>query len=214
MAARRISRHQTGIGPLDRELNGGFTAGSVVFVRSPPHVPSEKIIQSILVENTPSTHATLLRPQQAIRQEYAETVPVDEESPQVTEIGQASRFSEVSAALERTPSTNVIAFEPINELEASDRGQYREFLRTTTQVARAEQSTVVLFGYKQESISEARQKTIGLADVVCSVDEQVSGQQVEYYLYVSKNRLGPQPEERLKFTLADDLSIDTSRDIA
>jgi len=214
MAGRRISRHQTGIGPLDRKLNGGFTAGSVVFIQSPPHVPAEKIIQSILVENTPSRHATLLRPQQAIRQEYAEMVPVDEESPQVSEIDQANQFAEVSAALERTPSTDVIAFEPINELEAGDMGQYREFLRTTTQVARAEQSTVVLFGYTGASVSETRRKTIGLADVVCLVDEQVSGQQVEYYLYVSKNRLGPQPAERMKFTLADDLSIDTSRDIA
>jgi KaiC/GvpD/RAD55 family RecA-like ATPase len=214
MAGRQISRHQTGIGPLDRELDGGFTAGSVVFIRAPPHVPAEKIIQSILVENTPSTHATLLRPQQAIRQEYAEMVPADGEPPQVSEIGQASRFSEVSSTLERSSSMNVVAFEPISELEESDRGQFREFLRTATQVARAEQSTIVLFGYTEDSPTEARKKTLGLADVVCSIDEQISGQQAEYYLHVSKNRLGPQPTGRMKFTLADDLAIDTSRDIA
>lgn len=204
----------TDLTALDKALGGGLTAGSIVVVRAPPHIQSEQLVQATLTANSPSVHAVTLRPAQTLRQEYRADPNPSGSAPQVESVDSSSIFSDGSAVLEGADEHNILAFDPVNELEDAGLDQYRDFLRTASQVARAEDTVIILHAFQQDSQTAARKRTLALADTVLTIDEEISGQQVGYFLYVSRNRLGDRPDDRLKFKIKDQITVDTSRDIA
>lgn len=207
-----LPHYPTQLRALDRELNGGIPAGSVVMLRAPPEVATEKLLTAVLRANTPSIHASILRPAQPVRQEYQAENP--ETSPQVVNIDTSGVFSESSDLLRQAEHTQMVAYDPIDELEQRGADQYYDFLRTASQVARAEQTVIMLHGHTRPSQTPARARTLAAVDTVFTISQEFSGQQVDYYLSVSRNRLGKRPDERLKLNIGDDVALDTSRDIA
>lgn len=206
----------TELNALDRRLGGGFTPGSLITIRAPAHVQSEEFVETILTANPPSIHATTLRPAQTVRYEYSTTMgPDSERMPNVRGISRSSLFADASETLEHAKEVSLIAFDPVDELEAANGEQYQDFLQTAAQVARAEGCAIVFHAYdRPDTQTDARRRTLGVADTVLTITEDIAGSKINYFMEISRNRLGPKPAERLKFQIDDGVEIDTSRDIA
>ncbi|MEF8856758.1 MAG: transcriptional regulator, partial [Haloplanus sp.] len=75
-------------------------------------------------------------------------------------------------------------------------------------------SLAILHGLEGRNVPPLRDTTEHFADVVFSLQTSVVGDQVENRLAIPKFRGGRAPSDVIKLDLVEDVSIDTSRDIA
>jgi len=213
-------RLSTGIGGLDRALDGGVPPGSLVVVTGDADTPAERIPYAF-AEAHPSRYYSTLRPGGAVDEAMdASTAGVDEfefrdqeESPtRVQDVrrgdlltGPDDRFSGLSAG-------ETVVIDPVNPLERADRDEYQAFLESLTGGLRSAGGIGVLHAQDVPETPAGRELTLALADVTLDLRMLVDDR-VAWELVVTKFRRGDVPTQPLAIAFDDGVRVDETREL-
>lgn len=205
-------RVPTGITVLDRRLDGGIPAGSVVVLSAAPASQSELLLYELAAARE-TLYLTTLRSEEAVRDAFDRT-SVRVGDPTVRSVGGDAPLDRVNRLLGTLPEDANLVVDAIDPLERTDRGRYRTFLNDLQTHVVNTGGVAYLHALDGRSVPPLRDTSEYAADVVFDLRTELTGSEVENRLAVPKFRGGRALEEAIKLRLADGVQIDTSRDIA
>jgi KaiC/GvpD/RAD55 family RecA-like ATPase len=207
--ARRLS---TGISVLDRELEGGLPAGSIVLLSAEPASQSELFLYELTAERQ-TLYLTTVRSDQAVVDGIDRT-NTRTGDPEVRDVGGDAPLDKANRLIGTLPEDSTLIVDVVDALERYDRSRYRRFLNELQTVMVNTGGIVILHGMKGVDVPDNRDLTAHVADVVFDLRTKVTNAEVENRLVVPKFRGGKALSEPIKLQLAEKVNIDTSRDIA
>jgi KaiC/GvpD/RAD55 family RecA-like ATPase len=205
-------RLETGITVLDRQLGGGLPAGSVVVLSADPASQSELFLYELTAARN-TLYLTTLRSDQAVNDALT-SAECRVGQPQVRDIGGNAPLDSANKLVHELPEGWNLIVDVLDELERQDRSRYRSFMNNLQTLMKNTGGLAVLHALDGTAPPENRDLSTHMADVVFDLDRQIRGGEVQNRLAVPKFRGGAALEETIKLRLAEDVSIDTSRDIA
>ncbi|MCL7419195.1 MAG: transcriptional regulator [Halalkalicoccus sp.] len=205
-------RLPTGIDVLDRQLDGGIPAGSVVALSASPASQSELLLYELTVPRE-TLYLTTERSSEAVL-DALERTNAPTGSPEIRHVAGEAPLDEINRLLGTLPQESTLLIDPVDALERREPGRYRRFLNGLQTAMVNTESVAVLHCLSGRSPPAGRDLTEYMADVVFSLDTRVSGESIENRLAVPKFRGGRALSETIKLELGDRVRIDTSRDIA
>lgn len=205
-------RLATGITVLDRQLEGGIPAGSIVLLEAEPASQSELFLYE-LTATRGTLYLTTVRSEQAV-QDGIDRSTTRVGKPTIREVGGDAPLDKVNRLVGTLPEEANLIIDVADVLERYERSRYRHFLNglQTTMVNTG--GMAVLHALKGDGIPENRNMSRHVADVVFDLRTDLSGAEVDNRLVVPKFRGGRALQEPIKLKLTEAVSIDTSRDIA
>lgn len=205
-------RLPTGIDVLDRKLDGGLPAGSVLAYESPPASQGELLLYELAAPRD-TLYLTTDRTESAVADAFDQTsVPTDE--PDVRFLSGDAPLDNGRRLFRTMGEGETLVVDAVDALERTERTRYQTFLAELQNHMHNTGSVAVLHGLRGEHTTELRDTTLHMADVVFRLDTRISGGDVENTLAVPKFRGGHALDETIKLDLGDRVTIDTSRDIA
>lgn len=205
-------RLATGITVLDRQLEGGIPAGSIVLLEAEPASQSELFLYE-LTATRGTLYLTTVRSEQGVR-DGLDRATTRTGNPTVREVGGDAPLDKVNRLVGTLPEEANLIVDIADVLERFDRMRYRHFLNgLQTQMVNTG-GLAILHGLKGQSVPENRDMSRHVADVVFDLRTDIDGAEVDNRLVVPKFRGGRALEEPIKLKLTEAVSIDTSRDIA
>ncbi len=198
---------------LDRKLDGGIPAGSTVVLSADPASQAELFLYELT-----ATRGTLWL--SLDRTAEAVTDSIDNSSastgdPTVRHITGEAPLDNAGKLVSALPETSNLIVDPIDVLEAQEPpSRYRSFMNDLQNHIFNTDSLAILHSLEGRNVPPMRDTTEHFADVVFSLRTSVVGDQVENRLAIPKFRGGRAPSDVIKLDLVEDVSIDTSRDIA
>lgn len=232
-------RLSTGISAIDRRLDGGFKAGSLVALVTPPAAQSHAVIQQ-LMRQRPSVYVTSLRSAASIKNELNglghEDAPVS-----IQEVGEAVQeenkllhelsgsqihaaktverdqiLDQVFEVVQRVDGVCNMVVDPVNPLERSQsRTDYQNLLSKVAERLLETGSLGLLHCTLLEEPPTFRETTLTMADVVWELDI-VPGRRndLEIQTRIPKNRGGDAVLEELTLLVENGrVMTDDSRNI-
>ncbi len=206
------NRLPTGITVLDRQIDGGIPAGSIVLLTATPASQSELLLYELTAVR-PTLYLTTVRSDQAVKDALARSTSRVGD-PTVRDVGGDAALDHANRLIRDLPEESNLVVDVVDVLEGANPTRYREFLNQVQNHMINTGSLTVLHGLKGESVPDNRSFTTHMADVVFDLRTEVQGSEIVNRLAVPKFRGGRALEETIKLRLADTVSIDTSRDIA
>lgn len=217
-----IDRLPTGIDSLDRLLDGGIPSGSMVKLAAPPTSQVEMLIHE-MVSARRTVYLTTMRPADTVRKslELAGVptggVAVKEFGPATATQAEAEAESLLQDALdviaEIPPKTNVVV-DPVDVFEWAETGDYVAFLNEFAAVLARTNGVGVLHCLDGRAVSDNRDVTDYVADVVFQLSTDVTDDGIDTRLSVPKFRGRSAPQETVKLDLSGGITVDLSRNIA
>lgn len=202
----------TGVQALDRKLDGGIPAGTLVALLAEPASQAGLLIselaareETVYLSSERSTTAVTaaLREQQGTYDDVTVT-RLDRDAPVIDAIDH----------VEDLPEESLCVVDPVEPLERTDPGQFRTFLdRLRSALARTD-SIAVLHALEHGETPSQRYRTTYASDLVFEVVTDASDEEVETRLLVPKFRGGRALTDAVRLELTDTVRVDTSRDIA
>ena len=206
-----MKRLPTGIPILDRELDGGLPAGSIVVLKADPASQSELFLNTFThVRET--LYLTTVRSADAVSDALAESA-VQTGDPVIESIDD-DPIDGTLDHLEQVPAAGTVILDSVEPLEVADRPRYRSCLSDFRSRVDDAGAIGVIHALKRGEPSRNRLLTEQVADVVFDLRTSVTGTEIVNRLAVPKFRGGAALEEPVKLKLTDVVSVDTSRDIA
>lgn len=205
-------RLATGITVLDRQLDGGIPAGSIVLLEAEPASQSELFLYE-LTATRGTLYLTTVRSEQGV-QDGLERATTRVGSPTVREVGGDAPLDKVNRLVGTLPEEANLIIDVADVLERYERSRYRHFLNSLQTTMVNTGGMALLHGLKGERVPDNRDMSRHVADVVFDLRTDIEGAEVENRLVVPKFRGGKALAEPIKLKLAEAVSIDTSRDIA
>ncbi|WP_132058539.1 RAD55 family ATPase [Halorussus amylolyticus] len=206
---RRLS---TGIDVLDRKLDGGVPKGSIVALSAPPASQAE-----LLLYEFASARSTLYlstdRDEAAVAEAF-DRAPGLTGSPDVRRVPSDAPLDHSQRLFRRLSEGSNLVIDAVDLLERQEESRYRNFLNDLRNHLDNTGSVAVLHCLDGRNVSDTRDVTEHVADVVFDLHTEYSGDTVETRLAVPKFRGGRALPETIKLELAESVRIDTSRDIA
>lgn len=206
------SRLPTGIDVLDRQLDGGLPAGSVIAYCAPPASQSELLLYE-LTRARQTLYLTLDRTQESVRDAFERT-PAPTGEPTIRQVGADAPLENTRQLFRAIGGEANLILDPSNRLERSDRNRYENFLNELANHMHNTGSVAVLHCLRDLDEPPLRGATEHIADVVLDLRVDTAGSEIETRLAVPKFRGGQALTETIKLELADRVRVDTSRDIA
>lgn len=234
-----VDRLSTGISAIDRRLDGGFKAGSLVALVTPPAAQSHAVIQQ-LMHQRPSVYVTSLRSAASIEhelnglgdgdlpvsiQEVGEAVQEENKllhelsGSQIHAAKTAERerlLDQVYEVVQRVDGVCNLVVDPVNPLERSQsRTDYQNLLSKVAERLLDTESVGLLHCTLLEEPPSFRETTLTFADVVWELDI-ASGRRndLEIHTRIPKNRGGAAVLEDLTLLVEDGrVMTDDSRNI-
>ena len=205
-------RFRTGIRVLDRKLNGGIPAGSIVSLTAEPASQAELFLYE-LTATRGTLYLSLDRSGNAVSEsiDAASTATGD---PTVRDVTGDAPLNNASKLVSALPESSNVIIDPADVLERRELSRYRNFLNELQNHVRNTGSIAVLHCLDGHEIPDHRDTTQHVADVVFKLDTQISGDRIENRLAVPKFRGGRALSEIVKLELSEEVDIDMSRDIA
>lgn len=229
----------TGIESLDRRLNGGIQAGSVVAFLTPPAAQSHTVLQQLMRER-PTVYISTLRSHSAIENQLRHGSDIDFDVT-IREVGSSAKdnhelvqelsgseihslntterdtlLDDVYDIVTEVEGTVNVIVDTANPLERSDsRSAYQKLLKELSTILLETDSLAVLHCTNLDDDPEFRESTLTVADVVWELDV-VSGRKenLEIQTRIPKNRGGEAVLEQVSLILrGDDVYTDDSRNI-
>lgn len=205
-------RFSTGLPFLDRLLDGGIPAGTLLALTAPPASQSELLLRELL-----ATHRTLyvssLRPAAEVGAWAAATVP-GEVDVRAEHRRPATLLDDPDSLVDAVDPESVVVVDPVDGVEAGDRGAYVEFLARLSGRLREVDSVGVLHCMDHGADPPARATTLKRADAVWQVELAALSRDIKTRLLVTKSRHGRALTEPVPLLMTDRVRIDTSRRIA
>jgi len=208
------ARFSTGIRFLDMEVGGGIPVGDIVALTAPPDAQTEVLFKEIARVRA-TQYVSTICPDEAELREWVrppETAPND-----VVTVGYrdpAKLLDDPSALVDRVPSETYLIIDPVSVLEAGDREAYLGVLNALKERLREVGSVALLNCLRGDRTPDNRPLTVKRADHVWKLRRSVDGGEVSTTLLISKARGNSVPQEAISIELADEVRIDTSRNIA
>ncbi|MFC6754251.1 RAD55 family ATPase [Halorubrum tibetense] len=207
-----MERLPTGISVLDRELDGGLPAGSVVVLKAEPASQSELFLNTFThVRET--LYLTTVRSPDAV-DDALERSAVRTGDPTIEGVDGDAPLKQTLDRAASVPRDGTLIVDSVEPLEASDPVRYRSFLDDLRSRVDEANAIGVIHALKRGTASANRVATEQIADVVFDLRTTVTGTEIANRLAVPKFRGGAALEEPVKLKLTDTVSVDTSRDIA
>lgn len=205
-------RLRTGIDVLDRKLDGGIPAGSIVAFCAPPASQSELLLYELTAARK-TLYVTTRRSSQAVR-DALDATNTTVGTPTVRDVGGGEALDEANRLIRALPDGANLIVDPADVLEDRGPDRYAAFLNELQTNMINTGSLAVLHCLSGHATPANRDLTKHMADVVFDLTTEVDGTDVENRLAVPKFRGGAALDETIKLKLADRVEIDTSRDIA
>ncbi len=205
-------RLQTGMEILDRQLDGGVPAGSVVALTASPSSQAELLLYQLTAARG-SLYLTTERNQQAAKDAIKATeAPVGD--PTVRDVTGTEPLDKASKLIRALPEEANLIIDTADPLERSEPNRYRTFLNEVRNHMVNTGSIAVLHCLDGYHVPENRDTTAHMADVVFELETSVRGTDLVNRLSVPKFRGGSALTDTIKLELTDQVAVDTSRDIA
>lgn len=207
------SKLPLGITPIDRKLNGGIPSGSIVVVSAPPASQSELLLYKLAAARK-TLYLTTERTADAV-EETLEEVNDSTTLRTVRSVGGEDEALDNSQQLIRQiPNGSNVIIDSANVLEAADANRYRTFLNALREEIATVDGIAFLHCLRAPSDPNNRYISEHIADVVFELEQTRNGDQLETRLLIPKFRAGRALTETIKVELTEEVTIDTSRDIA
>jgi KaiC/GvpD/RAD55 family RecA-like ATPase len=207
------SRLRTGIDVLDRKLDGGLPAGSMVVLAADPASQAELFLYE-LTATRGTLWLSLDRTAEAVS-DSIEKAPSKTGDPTVRHISGEAPLDNAGKLVSALPETSNLIVDPLDVLEAQEPpSRFRSFMNDLQNHIFNTDSLAILHCLDGRSVPPLRDTTEHFADVIFYLKTDVTGDEVENRLAVPKFRGGRAPSDVIKLDLVEEVSIDTSRDIA
>jgi KaiC/GvpD/RAD55 family RecA-like ATPase len=203
----------TGIDVLDRKLGGGLPAGSMVALTADPASQAELFLYELT-----ATRGTLWlsmdRTAEAVR-DSIENTPAKTGDPTVRHISGEAPLDNAGKLVSALPETSNLIVDPLDVLESQEPpSRFRSFMNDLQNHIFNTDSLGILHCLDGRSVPPLRDTTEHFADVIFHLSTDITGDEVENRLAIPKFRGGRAPADVIKLDLVEEVSIDTSRDIA
>jgi KaiC/GvpD/RAD55 family RecA-like ATPase len=190
-----VHRLSTGLDGLDRALDGGFPAGSLVALTAPPDSQSELLCYEFAAAND-ARYLSTFRPADEVREVLDATL--SEASVRVEQTHAGSLLESPAATLDDLDlDGTAVVVDTATELEQAGRDQYRRALDVCKRRLRATDSVALLHCLDVEPTPMRRGLTLGRADVTLRLRFTGLPDRLDPRLYVTKFRGGVAPPEGL-----------------
>jgi KaiC/GvpD/RAD55 family RecA-like ATPase len=213
IVSQMTKRLRTGIDVLDRKLDGGLPAGSMVALTAAPASQAELLLYE-LTATRGTLWLSLDRTAEAVS-DSIENTPAETGDPTVRHISGEAPLDNAGKLVSALPETSNLIVDPLDVLESQEPpSRFRSFMNDLQNHIFNTNSLAIMHCLNGRSVPPLRDTTEHFADVVFELDTMVSGDQVENRLAIPKFRGGRAPTDVIKLDLVEEVSIDTSRDIA
>jgi len=207
-----VDRLTTGVGVLDRKLDGGIPAGSTVTLCAPPASQGELFLYG-LTATRGTLYLTLGRTEATVASSIrGSSTPTGD--PTIRHIDGDATLDKATKLVGALPEASNLIVNPVDVLERERTDRYRNFLNELQNHMQNTQGLAVLYCLDGNDVPEGRDMTRHMADVVFDLERHVGSDTVENRLTVPKFRGGRALTEVVKLELSEGVGIDTSRDIA
>ena len=210
--SRMVGRLETGIDVLDRKLDGGLPPGSTVAFTASPASQSELLLYELTAARGTLYLATE-RSDEVVRHSI-EASGARVGSPTVRQVDDENPIEEARRLVGALPDGANLIVDTMDVIERSDEVEYRQFLNELKTQMLETGSIAVLHCLKTDATPMNRSTTLHMVDAVFNLETNIGAAELENYLTIPKFRSGGAPTERIKLELAEQVTIDTSRDIA
>jgi KaiC/GvpD/RAD55 family RecA-like ATPase len=208
-----VNRLRTGIDVLDRKLDGGIPAGSIVVLSAQPASQAELFLYELT-----ATRGTLWLPLDRTAESVIasiEQTPANTGDPTVRHISGEAPLDNAGKLVSALPETSNLIVDPLDVLEAQEpHSRFRAFMNDLQNHIVNTGSLAIVHCLDGRDVPPLRDTTEHFADVVFQLDTTTTGDEVENRLAIPKFRGGRAPTDVIKLNLVEEVSIDTSRDIA
>ncbi|MDS0222989.1 transcriptional regulator [Haloarcula sp. S1AR25-5A] len=208
-----VNRLRTGIDVLDRKLDGGIPAGSIVVLSAQPASQAELFLYE-LTATRGTLWLSLDRTAESVIASIEQT-PANTGDPTVRHISGEAPLDNAGKLVSALPETSNLIVDPLDVLEAQEpHSRFRAFMNDLQNHIVNTGSLAIVHCLDGRDVPPLRDTTEHFADVVFQLDTTTNGDEVENRLAIPKFRGGRAPTDVIKLNLVEEVSIDTSRDIA
>ncbi|GCF15542.1 recombinase RecA [Haloarcula mannanilytica] len=208
-----VNRLRTGIDVLDRKLDGGIPAGSIVVLSAQPASQAELFLYE-LTATRGTLWLSLDRTAESVIASIEQT-PANTGDPTVRHISGEAPLDNAGKLVSALPETSNLIVDPLDVLEAQEpHSRFRAFMNDLQNHIVNTGSLAIVHCLDGRDVPPLRDTTEHFADVVFQLDTTTTGDEVENRLAIPKFRGGRAPTDVIKLNLVEEVSIDTSRDIA
>jgi KaiC/GvpD/RAD55 family RecA-like ATPase len=201
----------TGIDLLDRVLEGGVPAGSIISLEASPASQSELVLYE-LSGRRPTLYLSAERSKQAV-ESALQYYDADIDNVDVLELDSTDPFGRLTTVMRSLPEGALVVVDPVDTLEAHDRSDHVAFLKLLKESLTEVGGFAVLHCLDDADTSRGRVTTLYHSDAVFSLATDVSEGEVSNWLAIPKFRGKRALNETLKLDLTECVNIDTSRNI-
>lgn len=205
-------RLETGIEVLDRKLEGGIPAGSIVALIAEPASQAELFLYE-LTATRGTLYLSLDRTDAAVSNSV-ERAPTRTGEPTVRDVAGEAPLDNAAKLVSALPESSNLIVDPLDVLERQEPPRFRNFMNELQNHIYNTNSLALLHCLAGHDIPPMRDTTEHMADIVFQLRTEVNGDRVENHLAVPKFRGGRALSDIIKLELAEEVAIDTSRDIA
>ena len=208
-----VNRLRTGIDVLDRKLDGGIPAGSIVALTAHPASQAELLLYE-LTATRGTLWLSLDRTAESVVASIEQT-PARTGDPTIRHISGEAPLDNAGKLVSALPETSNLIVDPLDVLESQEPpSRFRAFMNDLQNHIVNTGSLAIVHCLDGRSVPPLRDATEHFADVVFQLETQLNGDEVENRLAIPKFRGGRAPKNVIKLDLVETVSIDTSRDIA
>lgn len=205
-------RLPTGITVLDRHLDGGIPAGSIVYLGARPASQSELILYELTAARG-TLYLTTARSVQAVR-DALDRCAVNCGNPTIRDVDGDGPVDQAHRLIRGLPDEANLIVDIVDVLEQVEPSRYRMFLNEVQTHMINTGGIAILHGMKADHAQSNRELTQHMADIVFDLETSVKGSEIENTLAIPKFRGGRALDETIKLRLTEQVDVDTSRDIA
>lgn len=205
-------QYSTGLQFLDRRIDGGIHAGTLLVITAPPESQSELLLRQFL-QTHQTTYISTVRPAAEVEawaaaaRGTAPNLTVSRESPETLLTDFESYASQI------TPESFVI-IDPTNGLETASRAEYLALLDIFKTALQRTDSVGVLHCPATTPLPPQRDLTLSRADQIWQINLMTLSREIKTRLLVTKSRYGRALREPIDLMLTDRVEVDTSRRIS
>jgi KaiC/GvpD/RAD55 family RecA-like ATPase len=208
-----VNRLNTGIDVLDRKLGGGIPEGSIVALCAQPASQAELFLYE-LTATRGTLYLSLDRTAQSVTTSIEQT-PTNTGDPTVRHISGEAPLDNAGKLVSALPEASNLIVDPLDVLESQEPpSRFRSFMNDLQNHIVNTGSLAILHCMDGRSVPPLRDTTEHFADVVFQLRTTTTNDEVENRLAIPKFRGGRAPSDIIKLDLVEEVSIDTSRDIA